>query len=46
MKEVADDLQKDPEFGSKILEPIEIFGIEEIKPLHLELDKKVAEKSN
>ncbi len=99
MKEVADDLQKDPEFGSKILEPIEIFGIdefgdsaiiikarlktkpiqqwtigrqyktrlkyafdkhnieipfphttvywgEEIKPLHLELNKKVAEKSN
>lgn len=28
MKEVADDLQKDPEFGSKILEPIEIFGVD------------------
>lgn len=29
MKEVADDLQKDPEFGNKILEPIEIFGVDE-----------------
>ncbi|MCM8794319.1 MAG: mechanosensitive ion channel family protein [Candidatus Omnitrophica bacterium] len=28
MKRVAEDLQKDPVFGRKILEPIEIFGVE------------------
>lgn len=28
MKEVGDDLQNDPEFGSNIIEPIEIFGLD------------------
>jgi len=29
MKEVGDELMQDPAFGSKILEPIEIFGVDE-----------------
>jgi moderate conductance mechanosensitive channel len=29
MKEVGDDLQKDSEFGSDIIEPIEIFGLDQ-----------------
>jgi small conductance mechanosensitive channel len=29
MKEVADEMQKDPEFSSRILEPMEIFGLDE-----------------
>lgn len=28
MKDVGDDLQNDPEFGTNILEPIEIFGLD------------------
>ncbi len=28
MKEVGDDLQNDPEFGTNIIEPIEIFGLD------------------
>ncbi len=28
MKKVGDDLKNDPEFGDKILEPIEIFGLD------------------
>lgn len=28
MHEVGDDLQKDPAFGPKILEPMEVFGVE------------------
>jgi small conductance mechanosensitive channel len=28
MREVADELQQDPEFASKILEPMEIFGLD------------------
>jgi moderate conductance mechanosensitive channel len=29
MKEVGDDLQNDPEFGSDFIEPIEIFGLDQ-----------------
>jgi small-conductance mechanosensitive channel len=28
MKQVGDELQKDPDFGDKILEPLEIFGVD------------------
>jgi small conductance mechanosensitive channel len=28
MKQVGDELQKDPDFGEKILEPLEIFGVD------------------
>ena len=29
MKEVAEDLRRDPQFSSKILQPIEIFGVDQ-----------------
>jgi len=29
MKKVGDDLQKDPDFGNDIIEPIEIFGLDQ-----------------
>jgi len=44
MKEVGDDLQKDPDFGNDIIEPIEIFGLDQFADSALVIKARIKTK--